>query len=233
MIHNEAYAKNRGYITKRRHDAIAKYLQKNLPAFINSDDAFPISDNVKERIVIYLNKLPVLFTKKQTDIANKIGLNDAPALSHFTEDFNKVLELLQQAFGLTTCVPFTIPIGKEAELKDVIHVLRSNDVPPDLAEQVEKYKNSLMDTVAESNEDLMMRYLDGEELTEEEIATGLHSAIINGNLIPVFAGSVTKDIGITELMNGIVNLFGSRDKYMEAIQELEKELYAVSVNNGE
>jgi len=61
---------------------------------------------------------------------------------------------------------------------------------------------------AEADEELMMRYLDGEELTEEEISAGLHDAILNGNLIPVFAGSATKDIGITELMNGIVNLSG-------------------------
>ena len=66
-----------------------------------------------------------------------------------------------------------------------------------------------MDTVAESNEELMIRYLDGEDLSEAEISTGLHSAISDGTLAPVFCGSVIKDIGITELMNGIVNLFNS------------------------
>ena len=55
-----------------------------------------------------------------------------------------------------------------------------------------------MDTVAEADEELMLRYLDGETLSEEEISRGLKDAIISGSLVPVFAGSVGKDIGITE-----------------------------------
>ena len=117
-------------------------------------------------------------------------------------DFNSVLSQIQDVYGKTVCIPFTMPVGKEGGLEGVIHILKDKDLPEEMA----SYKEQLMDTIAESDEELMMKYLEGEELTEEEISTGLHKSIQSGDLIPVFAGSVEKDIGITELMNGIVNL---------------------------
>jgi len=121
-------------------------------------------------------------------------------------DFFAILERLQEVYGKTVCVPFTMPVGKEADFSSVIHLLKSDDVPSDLAEVVGKYKEQVMDTVAETDEELMMRYLDGEELSEEEISAGLHKSILAGDLVPVFAGSVESDIGIDELLNGLVNL---------------------------
>ena len=121
-------------------------------------------------------------------------------------DFASVLTQVQEAFGKTICVPFTMPMGKEDGFSGVVNVLKDDDVPAEIANEVASYKEKLMDTIAESDEDLMMRYLDGEQLSDDEIATGLHKAIEAGDLVPVFAGSVEKDIGITELMNAIVKL---------------------------
>lgn len=122
-------------------------------------------------------------------------------------DFFRVLSQVQDAYGKTVCIPITMPVGKEGGFSGVVHVLRSKEVPDELAEQVADYRERLMDTIAESDEELMMRYLDGEELTEDEMAEGLHKAILAGDLVPVFAGSASKDIGVTELMNAAVNLF--------------------------
>lgn len=121
-------------------------------------------------------------------------------------DFHRVLEQLQETFGKTVCVPLTLPVGKEGSFSKVISVLTEQDPPPELAETVAKYRTMLLDTVAESDEKLMERYLEGENLTEEEISKGLHDAIYSGALVPVFAGSVAKDIGVEEFMNGIYNL---------------------------
>ena len=121
-------------------------------------------------------------------------------------DFQSVLTALQRSYGATVCVPFTVPKGEKANLDSVVHVLLSKEVPAELEETVGKYREALMDTVAESDEELMMRYLDGEELTEAEIATGLHQSILDCSVVPVFCGSIAKDIGVDELMNGIVNL---------------------------
>ena len=121
-------------------------------------------------------------------------------------DFDTVLGQLQESYGKTVCVPLTIPCGKESSLSGVINVLSAKDVPDDLKDTVETYRTMLLDTAAESDEKLMERYLEGQELTEEEISKGLHDAIYSGALVPVFAGSAAKDIGVEELMNGISNI---------------------------
>jgi len=121
-------------------------------------------------------------------------------------DFNQTLAQIQDAFGKTVCVPITLPVGKESDFGEVINVLTSKDIPDELSAEVEKYREILMDTIAGSDENLMMRYLDGEELTEEEITSGLKKAVISGDLVPVFAGSAIKDVGVSELLNGLANL---------------------------
>lgn len=121
-------------------------------------------------------------------------------------DFDTVLSQLQDSYGKTVCVPLTIPCGKESSLSGVISVLSAKEVPDDLKDTVESYRTMLLDTAAESDEKLMERYLEGQELTEEEISKGLHDAIYSGALVPVFAGSAAKDIGVEELMNGIFNI---------------------------
>ena len=121
-------------------------------------------------------------------------------------DFEGTLRSLQKNYGSTVCIPFTLPVGAKSGLSGVAHVLRAADVPEEIAEEFGKCREALMDTVAESDEDLMLRYLDGESLSEEEISHGLHAAIVEGTIVPVFCGSVEQDVGIEELMNGIVNL---------------------------
>lgn len=124
-------------------------------------------------------------------------------------DYFDLLNQIQDAYGKTVCIPITVPTGKGEALQQVVHVLRDKEIPAELEDFVTKYREQLMDTIAESDEDLMTRYLDGEELSEEEISIGLHKAIVSGHLVPVFAGSVNKDVGIDKLMNGVVNLFPS------------------------
>ena len=141
------------------------------------------------------------------------------SLDRDNADFDRVLESLKETYGRTAVVPLTLPQGSPGALAGVSHVLRGDDAPPELAEDIEKYKGMLLDTVAESDEELMLRYLEGEELTEEEISKGLHQAIMAGDLIPVFCGSVANDIGVAELMDGIVNLFP--DPLMQGTVPLE------------
>ncbi|MCF7888655.1 MAG: 50S ribosome-binding GTPase, partial [Victivallales bacterium] len=118
-------------------------------------------------------------------------------------DYNKVLNQLQDTYGKTVCIPITVPVGEAASFEKVVNILTEENIPA----EAEEYKEQLMDTVAESDEELMMRYLEGEKLTEEEISSGLKNAIQSGSLVPVFVTSAEKDLGIEELMNSIVNLF--------------------------
>ena len=121
-------------------------------------------------------------------------------------DFFKVLDQLQETYGKTVCIPLTIPVGKEADLSGVVSVLANENVPAEYQEMVTNYRSQLVDTAVESDDKLMERYLNGEDITPEEISKGLHDAIRSGALVPVFAGSVAKDIGVAEVMDGIMNL---------------------------
>ncbi len=123
--------------------------------------------------------------------------------------FDETLAQIQQNYGATTCIPFTVPVGGGESLSSVVHVLRDTEIPAEVEENVSKCKESLMDTIAESDEDLMNKYLEGEELSESEISAGLHEAIVSGDIVPVFAGSASRDIGVEQLMNGIANLLPS------------------------
>ena len=118
-------------------------------------------------------------------------------------DFNKVLSQIQETYGKTVCIPITFPVGQGASFEKVVHILRGDDLPPEAM----KYREQIMDAVAESDEELMTRYLDGEKLTEEEISHGLKSSVLDGSLVPIFVGSAEKDLGVEQVMNGIVNLF--------------------------
>ena len=122
-------------------------------------------------------------------------------------DFNRVLEQIQEAYGKTLCIPITVPVGREKDLSKAVSVLAGKDVPDDIAADVASYREKLMDAIAEADEDLMVRYLEGQQFTDEEIAKGLNKAIGKGTLVPVFAGSSSKDIGVTELMDAIASLF--------------------------
>ena len=101
----------------------------------------------------------------------------------------------------------TLPVGSGAKLERVVSVLGDPaQIPDDLKDIAAKCKEVLLDTVAEADEALMERYLGGEQLTEAEILRGLHDALKSGALIPIFAGSVAKDIGVSEVMDGIINI---------------------------
>ncbi len=121
-------------------------------------------------------------------------------------DYQKTLAQIQEIYGQTICVPITIPVGQEANFNKVINVLKDKDYPQELAKDIELAKERLMDAVAESDEELMSRYLEGQELSEAEISSGLQKAIMAGSLVPVLTGSSAKDIGVEELMNAVVNL---------------------------
>jgi elongation factor G len=120
-------------------------------------------------------------------------------------DFFKILETIRSVFG-SRCVPVTFPTS---DGKGVIDVLSAKDLPADIAENVKEAKNSLVELAAETNDSLIEKYLGGEELSADEIAKGLDSAIRKGSLVPVFACRAMKDVGLVELLEGIARLFPS------------------------
>jgi elongation factor G len=132
-------------------------------------------------------------------------------------DFFRVLEQLRAQFG-NQCVAVHLPIGAEHELSGIVDVLhmssysspdgdregKPGEIPAELSEQVAQYRTQLLDSVVETDEALMERYLDGQELSPEEVASALKSAVTRGELFPVMCGVATKNLGTTAVLDLLV-----------------------------
>jgi elongation factor G len=133
-------------------------------------------------------------------------------------DFFRALDSLKQAFGQHV-VATEIPIGTEHELQGVIDLVdmkgfrydgagRDNceeiEIPDDLSDQAQEYREKLMDEVAEVSDELMERYLEGEEISHEETVSALKTGVTEGRLFPVTCGAATRNLGINRLLDAFV-----------------------------
>ena len=124
-------------------------------------------------------------------------------------DFGRVLDSLTETFG-RACVAVQVPVGAEADFSGVVNLLDPDAAVPDgLEDEIEEARERLVEAVAETDDDLATKYLEGEELTSEEIVSGLKQGIASGEIVPVMAGAATVGIGATELMDAIVDLLPS------------------------
>ena len=131
-------------------------------------------------------------------------------------DFNGVVEELRVRFG-DGVVPVQIPIGREAAFQGVVDLLSlhmkivthdneiiKDEVPEYIQGDVETARQKLIEAVAEFNNELLEKYIEGAEITEVEVAAALIEGIQAGKIFPVFCGSAKQNIGIKKLMNDIV-----------------------------
>ena len=124
-------------------------------------------------------------------------------------DFGRVLDSLTETFG-RACVAVQVPVGSEADFSGVVNLLDPDaGVPDGLESEVEEARERLVEAIAETDDDLATKYLEGEELTSEEIVAGLKQGIASREIVPVMAGAATVGIGATDLMDAIVNLLPS------------------------
>jgi len=133
-------------------------------------------------------------------------------------DFFRTLESLKAAFGQHV-VATEIPIGSEHELQGVVDLIDMKgyrydgaergsseeiDIPEELKAQAEEYREKLMDEVAEVSDELMERYLEGEEISHEETVSALKSGVTAGRLFPVTCGAATRNLGTNRLLDALV-----------------------------
>src|SRR5881227_2927957 len=132
-------------------------------------------------------------------------------------DFYRVLEAARQQLS-DRCVAIQLPIGSEHELTGVVDLLHMcaymdpsggkeggpQPIPDSMAAQVQEYREKLLDAVVETNEELMARYLEGEELPTEDVAAALKGAVTRDELYPVACGIATKNLGTSALLDLLV-----------------------------
>jgi len=121
-------------------------------------------------------------------------------------------------------VPIQLPIGAEDQFKGIVDLINmkafihkddlgkeieETEIPEDMKELAQEYHDKMIESVAEQDEELMMKYLDGEELTMEEIKKGLRAGTIANTIVPVTCGSSYKNKGVQELLNAIVDYMPS------------------------
>ncbi len=109
-------------------------------------------------------------------------------------DFSKIVDHLREAFG-NKVIPFTVPEYQDGKLIGVSSVLDSQN------KEAEAYKHEIFEIAAESDDFLLEKYLSGEELSPEELLSGLKKAFASGSFFPVFAGSALALVGIDELLD--------------------------------
>jgi elongation factor G len=132
-------------------------------------------------------------------------------------DFFRVLDALRAQLS-DRCIAIQLPIGSEHEVSGIVDLLHMcayldpgggkeggpQPIPAELEEQVQEYREKLLDAVVETNEDLMARYLEGEELPAEDVAYALKDAVTRDELYPVACGVATKSLGTTALLDLLV-----------------------------
>ena len=154
-------------------------------------------------------------------------------LDRENSDFDRVMEALVEAFG-RECVPVQLPIGSEADLSGVVNLLDPNaDVPDDLADEAEEARERIIEAAAESDEELADKYLEGEELTQEEIFAGIKAGMSEGTFIPVLATSALNGVGVDELLDSIVGLLPSpADRPAHTAQRGEEDIELAVDSSG-
>ena len=124
-------------------------------------------------------------------------------------DLFQTVEALRQGLG-RECVALQLPQGSGQEFQGAVSLLPAPEsVPADLQSQFETSRDQLAEAVAEANDDLATKYLEGEALSDEEITAALKDAVLQRKLVPVVAGSASKSMGIKELLDTILALLPS------------------------
>ena len=138
-------------------------------------------------------------------------------------DFYRVVDMMKDRLKCNA-VPIQLPIGAEDEFRGIIDLvemkayiyyddlgkdIRIEEIPEDMKEKAQQYHDDMVEHVAEQDEELMMKYLDGEELTQDEIKKCIRSATIANHMVPVTCGTSYKHKGVQKLLDAIIDYMPS------------------------
>ncbi len=153
-------------------------------------------------------------------------------------NFYSAVNEAKASFGIDA-IPLQIPIGEGEKFKGVVDLLSmkayvfangkasETDIPSEIASTVDEYRKKLIEKIAETDDDLIEKYLEGEELTMDELLKGIGDASISRKFIPVFCGSAVANIAITQLLDAILLCLPS-----PAAKSALSPLYATNTKDG-
>ena len=138
-------------------------------------------------------------------------------------DFWRTIEMIEERLAANP-VAIQIPIGAESSFRGVVDLLRMKaivyaddlgtrmetvEIPPDLEDVAARYRDILVEKIAETDETLTVKYLEGEEISEEELRSALRQATLKGELVPVLCGAALRNKGIQPLLDAVVDYLPS------------------------
>lgn len=138
-------------------------------------------------------------------------------------DFWRTVEMIRERLGAVP-VPIQIPIGEESDYKGFVDLITqraivfiddlgtqsdSREIPAELRAEFEKHRDAMIERIAETDEDLTFKYLEGEEITEQEIRLALRKATISSKLVPILCGSSLKNKGVQAMLDAVIDYLPS------------------------
>jgi elongation factor G len=143
----------------------------------------------------------------EADIPRLIFINK---MDRDNADFYRTVEEISAKLG-KVCLPIQLPLGAQKDFRGIVDLLRmksyegqqEGEIPGDLQGKAESYRDKLVEAIAEIDDDLITKYLEGEELTLDELGRGLREATKKGKVVPILVGSALKDRGIIQLLDAI------------------------------
>jgi elongation factor G len=158
------------------------------------------------------------------EMARKAGVPTLLFINKLDRENANFFRCVEQARQILdeAVVPMQLPIGEQREFAGIISLRRQRawlisekhdggfveaDIPPELVDLEQEWREKLIDRIAATNDDLIEKYLDGgaDALTQEELNRGLRAGIANGSIVPVFCGSALQVAGMAQLLNGILD----------------------------
>ncbi len=154
--------------------------------------------------------------------ANKYGV---PRMAYVNKmditgaDFYRVVGMMKDRLK-ANAVPIQLPIGKEVTFKGIIDLMtmeadvyyddlgkdmRVEEIPADMREQAEEYRSAMIESICETDEELFMKYCDGEEITVDELKVALRKATIDNKIVPVVCGTSYRNKGVQKLLDAIID----------------------------
>ncbi|PON10341.1 elongation factor G, partial [Candidatus Entotheonella serta] len=142
-------------------------------------------------------------TRKAWELARQQGV---PCMFVITRmdaeqaDFDGVVEALKETFG-NACTPLILPNGSGSGFEGVVNLLHPKDVPSALEDAVEEQRGELMESVISGDDELLERYLEGEEISSEELEDVFTQVLVEGTIVPILCCASEADKGIVELLD--------------------------------
>ena len=136
-------------------------------------------------------------------------------------DFYKVKDEIQEKFGMR-CIPVQLPAGSQSDFQGIIDLISQkfyagserveSEVPDDMKEAVSAEREKLFEAIAETDDDLIEKYLGGEDISDDEISAALVNAIKNGDISPIMCGAGLINVGTIDLMDAIIQFLPSPEE---------------------